>query len=68
MKPDTHCTWMPPGGLLATAGASGCVREVSHTECNKFDWMGGGQTPTEPTFYQNPEGTIRTQSRVQTAK
>jgi hypothetical protein len=68
MKRNAVCTWTLLGFLLATAGAAGCAREISHSESDKPDWIGGGRTHTESTVYQNPDGSISTESSRQTTK
>ena len=68
MKLNTLCTWTLLGLVLATAGVAGCAREISHTESDKPDWIGGGRTRTESTVYQNPDGSVSTESSRQTTK
>jgi hypothetical protein len=44
-------------GIATGAGlATGCAREVSHTESDKPGWF-GGNTHKETTVYKNPDGT-----------
>ena len=68
MKLKPLCLGTLLGLLLATAGTTGCAREVSHSESDKPDWFGGGRTRTESTVYQNPDGSISTENSKQTTK
>ena len=41
---------------MPLAMATGCAREVSHTETDKPGWF-GGRTHEETTVTKNPDGT-----------
>ena len=68
MKLNTFRTWTLLTLLTLLAGLSACAREISHTESDKPNWFGGGRTRTEATVYQNPDGTISSESSKQTTK
>jgi hypothetical protein len=68
MKLNSFYTWTLLGLLLVTVSATGCAREVSHSESDKPNWFGGGRTRTESTVYQNPDGTLSTESNKQTTR
>jgi hypothetical protein len=66
MKRNIFRTLTVLGLVTLLAGFAACAREVSHTESDKPNWIGGGRTRTETTVYQNPDGSTSTEHSSQT--
>jgi len=68
VKLNTIRTWTLLTPLILSAGFSACAREVSHTESDKANWIGGGRTRTETTVVQNADGTTSSERSTQTTR